>query len=199
VPAKENCGEGIFIQFDPGTLEKWRRRAAVQARYGELRRTFETWKQDHPGTSRRMPSAEYVVLHSFSHLLIAAISVECGYPAASLRERVYAVPKAGYGILLFTAGSDAAGSLGGFVQACRKIARLARIAQEMGSICSNDPVCAQHDPHDASELSTVNGAACHACLRIPEMACEQGNGFLDRSLVVATVGGTGTGFFPEPA
>jgi hypothetical protein len=186
-PAGENCAEGIFIQFDPGVLENWRRRAAVQIRYGELNQAFGIWRKDHSGPGRRMPSAEYVLLHSFSHLLIAAMCVECGYPAASIRERVYAVPNAGYGILLFTAGSDAAGSLGGFVEAGRKIARLARIAQGLGNICSNDPVCGQH-----------NGAACQACLQMAEMACEQGNSFLDRALVVATVAGTGTGFFPEP-
>jgi hypothetical protein len=198
-PVRENCGEGIFIQFDPGVLEKWRRRAAVQKRYGELNRAFEIWKKDNPGPGQRMPSAEYVLLHSFSHLLIAAMSLECGYPAASIRERVYAVPKAGYGILLFTAGPDAAGSLGGFVEAGRKIARLARIAQEMGALCSNDPVCGQHNPYDEYGRSAMNGAACGACLQIAELACEQGNGFLDRSLVVATVAGSGTGFFPDPA
>jgi len=34
------------------------------------------------------------MLHSFSHLLITAVSLECGYPASSIRERIYAMPEA---------------------------------------------------------------------------------------------------------
>ena len=31
------------------------------------------------------------MVHSFAHLLITAVSLECGYPASSIRERIYAV------------------------------------------------------------------------------------------------------------
>ena len=54
-----------------------------------------------PGTvSTRAPSGTgqglpYVTLHSLSHLLITQIALECGYPAASLRERVYAYQMSG--------------------------------------------------------------------------------------------------------
>jgi hypothetical protein len=39
-------------------------------------------------------------VHSFSHLLITAVALECGYPASFIRERVYALPQFGYGVLL---------------------------------------------------------------------------------------------------
>ena len=41
-----------------------------------------------------------------AHLLINAISLECGYPASSIKERIYARTEQGYGILLYTASID---------------------------------------------------------------------------------------------
>ena len=49
-------------------------------------------------------------------MLITAIALDCGYPASSLRERVYAGEQ-GYGILIYTGSSDSDGTLGGLVQA----------------------------------------------------------------------------------
>ena len=49
------------------------------------------------------------------------MALECGYPASSIRERIYALPNTGYGVLLYTASSDAEGTLGGLVEAGRRI------------------------------------------------------------------------------
>ncbi|MFO0675875.1 MAG: hypothetical protein U0169_05035 [Polyangiaceae bacterium] len=58
----------------------------------------------------------------------------------------------------------------------------------MGVLCSNDPVCASHSPdHDPAE-HYLEGAACHGCLFIAECSCERGNRYLDRALVVPTMG-----------
>ncbi len=65
--------------------------------------------------------AAYVMLHSLSHMLINAISLECGYPASSIKERIYANPDDGYGILLYTAGADSYGTLGGLASAARSL------------------------------------------------------------------------------
>ena len=41
------------------------------------------------------------LLHTLSHLLIQSLAMRCGYPASSIRERIYADTKAGrFGILL---------------------------------------------------------------------------------------------------
>ena len=37
--------------------------------------------------------------------------------------------------------------------------------------CSNDPVCFEHEPLGEEE----NGAACHACVLLPETSCEFAN------------------------
>ena len=102
-------------------------------------------------TSRQFFGAPYVMLHSLSHMLINAISLECGYPASSIKERIYANQNQGYGILLYTAGADSYGTLGGLANAARSLDHYLRLALEMGQLCSNDPVCAQHEADDPNE------------------------------------------------
>ena len=112
---------------------------------------------------------------------------------ASLRDS-----QVGFGLLLYTASSDAEGTLGGLVQAGRRIAEFVRLALELGSLCSNDPVCGQHDPENVLEGRMLHGAACHGCVLIAETSCEQTNDFLDRAFVTGTVAGAGTEFFEQP-
>jgi hypothetical protein len=136
------------------------------------------------------------MLHSLSHLLIMAVSLECGYAASSIRERIYA-GDAGYGILLYTGSSGSEGTLGGLVEVGKRIEYHLEVALEQGRLCSNDPVCAQHRPDNEQEERFLHGAACHGCLLIAETSCERRNEFLDRALVVSTVERLGTEFFQD--
>jgi hypothetical protein len=199
LPAFENKGEGIFIQFRAEAIKSWIADGAVQKRSIALMDAFKLWAQEHQGTKRQFPGPPYVMLHSFSHLLITAVALECGYPSSSIRERIYSIPDVGYGILLYTGTSDAEGTLGGLVQVGRRIHETVRNALELGVLCSNDPVCAQHDPSSGHESRFLHGAACHGCLLISETSCEQRNDFLDRALVVRTVQDVSAEFFPEVA
>jgi len=63
---------------------------------------LEAWKAERQASSRVFPGLPYVALHGFSHLLLTAVALECGYPASSIRERIYAIPSVGYGVLLYT-------------------------------------------------------------------------------------------------
>lgn len=202
LPAVENRGEGVFLLFDAALIEAWLNRPAVQARSKMLLQGFQAWKSTHPSSSREFPGAPYYLLHTLSHLLMTAISLDCGYPASSLRERIYALPAEGgqparYGVLIFTASADAEGTLGGLVEAARRIKSFVRNALELASLCSNDPICAHHQPgeHDHAPLL---GAACHGCLLVPETSCEQRNEFLDRALAVSTLEACGAEFFIQP-
>jgi len=197
LPAFENKGEGIFIQFKQEAIKEWLASGPVGKRALELAAGFQTWKNEHPGANRVFPTLPYLMLHSFSHLLITSVALGCGYPASSLRERIYAIPEVGYGVLLYTGTSDAEGTLGGLVQVGRRIAETFRSALDLGALCSNDPVCAQHDPASRPEQRFLHGAACHGCLLISETSCEQQNDYLDRALVVPTVQGLGCEFFKE--
>jgi hypothetical protein len=70
-----------------------------------------------------------------------------------------------------------------------------RLAVDLGRLCSNDPVCAQHQPDNRQEDRLLSGAACHGCVLLAESSCERRNDFLDRALVVPTVDSDGAAFF----
>ncbi|QDS93872.1 hypothetical protein FF011L_26480 [Roseimaritima multifibrata] len=199
LPAVENRGEGIFIQFKKEVVENWATRPEVQARGMRLLGGYEEWKAERTGATKKFVEEggllPYVLFHSFAHMLITSVSLECGYPASSIRERIYTIPDVGYGVLLYTGSSDAEGTLGGLIQVGRRIHEHVRGALEMGELCSNDPVCAQHEPANQHERRFLHGAACHGCLLISETSCEQHNEFLDRALVVPTVDNLGIEFF----
>lgn len=197
LPAIENKGEGVFLQFNPKLIQTWISRPATITRGMRLAEGFKLWKKEHQGAKREFPGLPYLMLHSFSHLLITAVALECGYPASSIRERIYAIPEVGYGVLLYTGSSDSEGTLGGLVEVGRRIHDSVRNALDMGTLCSNDPVCAQHDPPNSHERRFLHGSACHGCLLISETSCEQHNDFLDRALVVRTVENLGAEFFTE--
>jgi len=198
LPAVENKGEGIFLQFSREQIEAWEQRPDVQDRGRKLMAGFDCWTTEHHGSHRKFPGLPYILLHSFSHLLITAVALECGYPASSIRERIYALPSIGYGLLLHTGSSDAEGTLGGLIEVGRRIHEHIQAALELGELCSNDPVCAQHEPQSTHERRFLLGAACHGCLLIAETSCEQHNDFLDRALVVPTVENLGIEFFKLP-
>lgn len=198
VPAVENRGEGVFVALKAQAVNDWLERPAVKARANRLSAGFDAWKARHKGVSTTFPGAAYVMLHSLSHLLITAIALDCGYAASSIRERIYAGP-AGYGILLYTASPDAEGTLGGLVEAAGRIGYYLRQAIDLGQLCANDPVCAHHQPNRKEEERYLLGAACHGCLLLAESSCERRNDFLDRVLVVPTVGEADAAFFSAEA
>src|SRR4029077_15755576 len=72
LPAVENKGEGIFLQFRRDAIEKWLDRADVQRRGRQLFAGFNCWKSEHQGSHREFPGVPYPMLHSFSHMLITA-------------------------------------------------------------------------------------------------------------------------------
>ncbi|MBF2028310.1 MAG: DUF1998 domain-containing protein [Oscillatoriales cyanobacterium C42_A2020_001] len=196
VPAIENRGEGIFISFKKEAIENWLKRDAVQNRGRSLYKGFDEWRSQRGIDPDKVKflGLPYVMLHSLSHLLITAVSLECGYAASAIRERIY-TGEAGYGILLYTGTSGSEGTLGGLVQVGKRIEYHLMNALEMGKLCSNDPVCAQHQPNNQQENRFLHGAACHGCLLIAEPSCERRNEFLDRALVTDTVEGLGAEFF----
>lgn len=196
VPAIENRGEGFLLSFKEEALQAWVNRPKVQERLKTLQAGFDAWGKAHPKAKVKFPGPRYVLLHSLSHLLITAVSLSAGYAPSSIRERVY-VTTAGSGILLFTGTPDAEGTLGGLVEIGRSIEAHLRTALELGTLCSNDPVCAQHRSDAQHEERFLHGAACHGCLLIAEPSCERRNELLDRALLVPTVEDLGAEFFSE--
>jgi len=198
-PAVENRGEGIFLQLDPEAVESWRARTAVQARLQQLVDGHQHWAQQRK-SKRTFPGGPYVLLHTLSHLLLQSLAMRCGYPASSIRERIYSdFDGKRYGLLLYTASPDAEGTLGGLVQQGRHLEDHLTAALLVAGLCSNDPVCAQHSPSSDIEGRWLHGAACHGCTLIAETSCEMRNDYLDRALVVPTLQDPGAAFFPALA
>ena len=204
-PAVENRGEGIFLQLDAAAVDRWRRRSGVQARLAALGAGHERWSERRPPRNRQtrprpFPGGPYVLLHTLSHLLIQSLSLRCGYPAASIRERVYVDGEAQrFGLLLYTASADAEGTLGGLVQEARALDDHLEAALRSAALCSSDPVCAGHAPERSLEDRWLHGAACHGCALIAETSCEMRNDYLDRALLVPVIGVPGAAFFDSAA
>ena len=190
LPAAEIFGEGVLICLDEQAVQQWEARPEVQAREEHLREGFDL-EFEHTASPPDFPGARYYLLHSLAHLLMSSISLTCGYSGAALSERIYCAPAADNvpmaGILIMTGTSGAEGTLGGLVEQGRHLRTHLTRAWDMGTLCSNDPVCAHHEPQDHSGRY-LEGAACHGCLFVAEPACERFNRYLDRALVVPTLG-----------
>jgi hypothetical protein len=186
-PAVENRGEGIFLLLDPAAVAAWLKHPGVERRLEQLREGHRAWAQSR-NVERVFPGGPYVLMHTLSHLLLRSLAMRCGYPASSIRERIYVDPEGGrFGVLLYTASSDAEGTLGGLVGQAREIEAHLAVALRASALCSNDPVCAQHTPGEGMEGRHLHGAACHGCALISETSCEMRNDYLDRALVVRTL------------
>jgi hypothetical protein len=198
-PAVENRGEGIFVQLRPKVIEEWLSRPTVKARLDDLAVGHQRWQDKRNSKSkiqRPFPGGPYVLLHTLSHLLIQSVAMRCGYPASSIRERIYSDSGGKrYGLLLYTGSPDAAGTLGGLVQQARYMEAHLAHALRAAALCSNDPICSQHSPGESMEERWLHGAACHGCSLIAETSCEMRNDYLDRALVVPIIGRDDAAFF----
>ena len=196
-PAVENRGEGVFVLLKPDMVGAWLQRPKVRRRLHDLHEGHKTWQRRRSRNPEGFPGGPYILLHTFAHLLIQSLAMRCGYPASSIRERVY-VENDQYGLLLYTGTPDAEGTLGGLVQQARHFEEHLAYALEIGLLCSNDPICAQHSPIESLEERWLHGAACHGCTLIAETSCEMRNDYLDRSLVVPILGLDGASYFAAP-
>ncbi|HEY3999700.1 MAG TPA: DUF1998 domain-containing protein [Candidatus Xenobia bacterium] len=169
LPAAENRGEGVFLSFERQAVDKWLVRPDVQAHGTKIKAGFDLWKSQRSQSKMEFPGLPYLMLHSLSHLLITAVALECGYSASAIRERVYA-GDSGYGILLYTGSSGSEGTLGGLVEIGRSLERHLRRALDMGRLCSNDPVCSQHDPSRKEEERFLLGPRAMAASSSPRPA-----------------------------
>lgn len=187
-PAVENRGEGAFVELDAEAVRRWGGRPEVRMRLEALAAGHARWAADRK-SRRCFPGGPYVLLHTLSHLLIRSLSMRCGYPASSIRERIYADEGTGrFGLLLYTSSPDAEGTLGGLVQQARHFEDHLAEALRQASLCSNDPICARHAPGKSMEQRWLHGAACHGCALVAETSCEMRNDYLDRALVVPVPG-----------
>lgn len=183
LPAFRVLGEGIFLGFNVERLGE-----AVDAN----RRRLAPLLQRIAATGRCSleVSEELVLIHSLAHVLIKRLSWEAGYGSSSIRERIYTSldpNRRMAGILLYTAAGDADGTLGGLVRLGRAntLERVMTGALSDARWCASDPICRDSLGQGPESL---NLAACHVCMLLPETSCELQNRYLDRRSMVETFG-----------
>lgn len=195
LPAIEVRGEGVFFNLRDDMLRQWEERSDVRQRVSVLDDNYRARFEQAGGHPDRTITPRLVMIHTLAHSMITQWSLDCGYPAASLRERLY-VDDEMAGLLILTATSDSAGSLGGLIgQAAPERLETTLIeALTRASWCSADPLCIEAS---AAGVDGLNLAACHACSLLPEVSCEEMNLLLDRALLIGTPARPDLGFFSE--
>jgi hypothetical protein len=187
VPAVERRGEGIFLELNEDAVASWAAQVDNHPHITALRSAYSRWRDNRdldPDPS--FPIPRFLLVHTLSHLLLRQVSLECGYSAAGIRERLYlgTPDRPTAGILLSTAASDSEGTLGGLVALAEAkfLGRLLDQALDDARSCSSDPLCAERLPSGHSD--NLHIAACHACLFASETSCENGNRWLHRGVLV---------------
>lgn len=196
LPAIEVLGEGVFVQLDRGLLDHWCDSEFARERSEMLEKSKDRVGEQSLG--RRLDiSPQTLVLHTLAHVLIDEMALSAGYPAASLRERLYDGERQA-GILIYTATADSAGSLGGLaaLSEAERFSQTLESAIRRARWCTSDPVCAESQ---ASGVDGLNLAACHACVLLPETSCERFNLTLDRASLVGVPARDHVGFFGDYA
>ncbi|WP_461640131.1 DrmB family protein [Labilibaculum euxinus] len=189
LPANETLGEGLFFEFSNECIDKW---ISENTTYLEVR--FEKYFNELPnpnsqGLSSKMKiynnKYKQFLIHSFSHIIMRELEFSCGYPTASLKERLYISTnpeKLMSGVLIYTTeGSE--GSMGGLVSQGEpeKILDIIKKGLERSINCSSDPLCWESEGQGIFDL---NLSACFSCSLVAETACEEMNLGLDRRVLV---------------
>jgi hypothetical protein len=193
LPAIEVTGEGVFLRLEEGAVREWEERDSVVARVQRLNENYRLRFIEAGKEPDRRITPRLVLIHSLAHTLINQWALDSGYPAASLRERLY-VSDEMTGLMMYTATTDSAGSLGGVVGQAEpgKLGASLHEAVTNAAWCSADPLCIEAT---AQGVDSLNLAACHACLLLPEVSCEEMNLLLDRALLVGAPDASELGFF----
>jgi len=176
LPANQTLGEGLFFEFDRDIVNSWMAKfeyifnKRFDQQFGELGKPLKE-EMDQYG------APIFYLLHTFSHLILKELEFSCGYPTASLHERLYYSDRM-CGVLIYTT-DGAEGSMGGLVWQGqpRLVSRIIKTALKRAEECSSDPLCWENDEQ-------LNLSACFSCCLVSETSCEQRNLGLDRRTLV---------------
>ncbi|ENW97778.1 hypothetical protein F903_00301 [Acinetobacter sp. NIPH 298] len=187
LPAVQIQGEGIFLQFNLEKIKQWslefEKEKAFRALIAKAEKVplFQNIGEIGPA---------FLLVHTFSHLLMNQLIFDCGYSTASLRERLYVsnTPEREMcGLLIYTAAGDSEGSLGGLVRMAEPsiLQPVIKKAIESSNWCSSDPICREVGNDGGQGPAGMNLAACHNCALLPETSCEVFNSLLDRGAITS--------------
>lgn len=176
LPANQIYGEGLFFAFDLEVIKEWEKKYDLEDHY-KCQMDANTMGEFLYNEISLYGRASFYLLHTFSHLIMKELEFSCGYPTASLCERLYYSDKM-CGVLIYTAdGSE--GSMGGLVWQGqpRLISNIIISAMKRAINCSSDPLCWEN-------MDGLNRASCFGCTMVSETSCEHLNLGLDRRALV---------------
>ena len=177
VKASSWCSTGERSDVGRPTAKLWRVRKPIDERY---RARFAA---DQEGARPRNHASDGLAAHDRpppDHPVVARMWVPGGRPSGTDLRR------ARDGRHPHLHGYD---GLGGKSRRCRRAVRHARSSRAVAEMadraawCSSDPLCSEST---AAGVDSLNLAACHACMLLPEVSCEEMNVLLDRAAVVDT-------------
>lgn len=197
LPAIVIRGEGVFFEFNQTKIKSWAQQPQIKERITILSNNYNN-ERIKRGREVRNITPEFVLIHTFAHLVINQFSFECGYGSSSLRERIYcnqdSLNDIMNGVLIYTASGDSEGSLGGLVRQGKpgNLESIVDNAVENARWCSSDPICIDSNGQGPN---SCNLAACHNCALLPETCCEESNMLLDRAMLIGTLDLPNIGYF----
>lgn len=187
-PVVENFGEGIFFSFNDELISDFitdnKIISKLSEKLQEKQQTANPFNKGAVDFANVMNWQMYLV-HTFSHLIMRELEFRCGYPTASLSERIYVSNEDEYkmyGCLIYTA-EGAEGSMGGLIAQTRpkNLNNLIKSAIKRATICNSDPLCWESE---GQGLFDLNFASCFSCSLVSETSCEHRNLYLDRQILV---------------
>jgi hypothetical protein len=178
LPAVQSLGEGIFFSIDQNKIEGWIREN--EKKFFADGRSLIFNIQDHYQNHRTkidLIRPRYFLVHTLCHLIMKELEFKCGYPLASLKERLFISDRMAAFMIMTSDGSE--GSMGGLVSqvAEGRLQDLVENALRRAEICSSDPLCWEN-------IGALNLASCFSCSIVSETACEERNLCLDRRLLL---------------
>ena len=192
-PVVENFGEGIFFSFNDELIDEFSNNNSkienLQNQLDSLQKGANAFNKGAVDFANVMSWQLYLV-HTFSHLIMRELEFRCGYPTASLSERIYVSNDENYkmyGCLIYTA-EGAEGSMGGLIAQTRpqNLNNLIKSAIKRATICNSDPLCWESE---GQGLFDLNFASCFSCSLVSETSCEHRNLYLDRKILVDSKNG----------
>lgn len=182
LPGVESFGEALLFIMDKEKILNWSAVEEIRDRVTLIKNCATNSQRNFIRRKSQIVTPVFILIHTLSHIIIKELEYVCGYPAASLRERIYVGDNMFGFMIMAIEGSE--GSLGGLVSQCNDIDNLKRIiksALERARDCSSDPICWNSDGQGVENL---NLAACYSCALLPDVSCEELNCFLDRQLLI---------------
>ena len=198
LPANVVHGEGIFLEFNKEKINEWvkkfdtKKLKTLNKNYNEFRKKRKLHE--------RLINLKFLLIHTFSHLLMNRLCFNCGYSSAALRERIYCnlfdETNEMQGVLIYTSAGDSEGTLGGLVREGepKNLRKAVYEAVTKAVSCSYDPVCIQTK---SQGLGGTNASSCHACTFVSETSCEENNQLLNRTTIIGDSKNNIPGFFED--